>query len=258
MNNEVDIEILNDKNNEASIIVSLNELNSLNIIINDDNCRDNYVNEICDILQKDGIKFKLVNGSTNLKEDNSIIITLDQQYVAGYAAIVFAPLINNGKDNSDALVLSASAAFKKNGIFIDGISCGQIGFRENEKGEIVERGQSMTEQHLSDFQNNSFVTIALGTQDINPSVVATSIEETLARYYSYIKSNRSKEDLIYCVEKDQDYNAIAKILNTSSDILDSFNKTADDNILLTGETIINPIITNIIEFDEQSSVHIDK
>ena len=44
-----------------------------------------------DILQKDGIKFKLVNGSTNLKEENSIIITLDQQYVAGYATIVFAP-----------------------------------------------------------------------------------------------------------------------------------------------------------------------
>ena len=29
MNNEVDIEILNDKNKETSIIVSLNELNSL-------------------------------------------------------------------------------------------------------------------------------------------------------------------------------------------------------------------------------------
>lgn len=239
---------------ETSIIVSIRELNNLNIIINDDNCRDNFVNEICEILQFNGIKFKFITGCENIDDDNSIVITLDQQYVAGYAMMIFAPLNNNRTGNSDALALSAKAAFKNNGFIIDGIACGQIGFKQNENGEVSERVPTKTESHLEKYTNNNFVTIALGTQDTNASTVAASIEEMLVRYYSYVNSNREKTDLIYCVEKKQNYDDIASILGTTSESLDFYNSTSDEKVLLTGETIINPIVEDIKEFDDQISV----
>ena len=56
--------------------------------------------------------------------------------------------------------------------------------------------------------------------------------------------------MIYCVEDGQGYDDIANILGCSSNELDTFNRTSDEKMLLAGETIINPLVGEIREFDE--------
>ena len=83
------------------------------------------------------IKFTFTRDSENIDVDNAVVITLDQEYMAGPATVVFAPLENGRIGNSDALALAAQKAFYEKGFLVDGILCGQMGFRENEDGSVT-------------------------------------------------------------------------------------------------------------------------
>ena len=245
---------------EDPINVSLEEINSLNIIINDNNCREDFINSVCEELDKDGINFLFTRNSENINVDNAVVITLDQEYMAGPATVVFAPLENGRIGNSDALALAAQNAFYEKGFLVDGIFCGQMGFRENEDGTVSERIPTPTEVAVGKDKNTSFVTISFGTQNTHAGLTASSIEAMLTRYYSYINAGYENEDLIYCVEEGQDYEDIGNILNSDASSLDSFNDTADENLLLVGETIINPISAQRREFNKHvpTNLYVDK
>ena len=245
---------------EEPINVSLEEINSLNIIINDSNCSESFITSVCEELDKDGIKFTYTTDCKNIDVDNSVIVTLDQQYSAGPSTIVIAPLENGRLGNSDALALAAKTAFYEKGFLIDGIMCGQFGFRENENGTISERVPTETEEAIGQDKNTSFVTISFGTQNTHAGLTAASIEAMLTRYYSYINGEYGYEDLIYCVEDGEDYGSIADKLGTTSSLLDLYNDTADESMLLTGETIINPQVENRREFNKHvpTNLYIDK
>lgn len=255
-----DEEVIVPYEQEEPINVSLEEINSLNIIINDSNCREDFINDVCEELDKDGIKYTFTKNSKDIDIDNAVVITLDQQYMAGPATVVFAPLENGRMGNSDALALAAEKAFYEKGFLVDGIVCGQIGFRENENGTISERIPTQTEDAVGKDKNTSFVTISFGTQNTHAGLTASSIEAMLTRYYSYIKSGYEYEDLIYCVEAGENYDDIAKKLDTSSEELDEFNDTTDESMLLTGETIVNPIVEERREFNKHvpTNLYVDK
>lgn len=245
---------------EDPINVSLEQINSLNIIINDSNCREDFINSVCEELDRDGIKFTFTRDNENINVDNSVVITLDQEYMAGPATVVFAPLENGRIGNSDALALAAQKAFYEKGFLIDGILCGQMGFRENEDGTISERIPTSTESTVGKDKNTSFVTISFGTQNTHAGLTASSIEAMLTRYYSYINAGYGNEDLIYCVEDGQDYEDIAAVLDTDAESLDYYNKTSDENLLLTGETIVNPVANQRREFNKHvpTNLYVDK
>ena len=245
---------------EDPINVSLEQINSLNIIINDSNCREDFINSVCEELDRDGIKFTFTRDNENIDVDNAVVITLDQEYMAGPATVVFAPLENGRIGNSDALALAAQKAFYEKGFLIDGILCGQMGFRENEDGTISERIPTSTESNVGKDKNTSFVTISFGTQNTHAGLTASSIEAMLTRYYSYIKAGYGNEDLIYCVEDGQDYEDIAAVLDTDAESLDYYNKTSDENLLLTGETIVNPVANQRREFNKHvpTNLYVDK
>ena len=245
---------------EDPINVSLEQINSLNIIINDSNCREDFINGVCEELDRDGIKFTFSRNGENINVDSAVVITLDQQYMAGPGTVVFAPLENGRIGNSDALALAAEKAFYEKGFLVDGIACGQMGFRENENGTISERVPTETESLVSKDKNTSFVTISFGTQNTHAGLTAASIESMLTRYYSYINADYGQEDLIYCVENGQDYHIIGDILGSDPDTLDNFNDTSDESILLPGETILNPITSQRREFDKHvpTNLYVDK
>ena len=233
-----------------SISVSIDDINDMNIVINDANCMDEFINSVCQELETDGIKFTYTSDCQDISEYDGLVITLDQQYMAGPATGVFAPLDNEVMGNSDALAIACEKAFINSGILVDGIHCGQMGFRENEDGSISERVPTPTEEVMGKFTNASYVTISLGTSNSDPIEVAHSLETALARFCSFTKNNTNNIDLIYCVEDGQGYEDVANILGCAADELDSFNRTSDEKMLLAGETLVNPLVAEIREFDE--------
>lgn len=247
-------------NQENSINVSLEEINSMNIIINDSNCREDFINKVCEKLDRDGIKYSYTKNGDDIDKDNTIVITLDQQYMAGPAAVIFAPLENDRNGNSDALALAAERAFYENGFLVDGIACGQMGFRENDNGTISERIPTQTEETISQDTNASFITISFGTQNTHAGLAAASIEATLTRYHSYIHGEFSNQDLIYCVEQGDNYDIIAQKFGVSKEVVENFNQTSDEVILLTGETIINPAVKEMRAFNKHipTNLYTDK
>ena len=80
-----------------SIPVILNvpseSINSMNIIINDDQCSDSFFQEVCSELQKDGLVFEVTSNNQNINQDNHVVITIDQQYHSGTSNYIFPLLI---------------------------------------------------------------------------------------------------------------------------------------------------------------------
>ena len=245
---------------EDPINVSLEEINSLNIIINDNDCREDFINKVCEELDRDGIKYTFTRNCEGIDVDGAVVITLDQQYMAGPATVIFAPLQNGRIGNSDALALAAQRAFYEKGFLVDGVACGMMGFRENENGTISERIPTDTESSIGLDKNTSFVTISFGTQNTHAGLTASSIEALLTRYYSYITSGYDYSDLIYCVEDGEDYSDIAEKLDTTGSVLFKYNGSNDESILLTGDALVNPIAGTIREFDKHvpTNLYVDK
>lgn len=259
INIEKDVEVI-EPTQKDPINASLDDINSMNIIINDADCMGEFMNSVCQELENDGIKFTYTNNCQNIDVDGAVIFTLDQQYMAGPNTAVFAPLENGRLGNSDALALAVEKSLYEKGFLVDKIACGQIGFRENEDGTISERVPTATEEAIGDYTDASYVTVSFGTSNNHVGAVAHAIEGALTRYYSYISSNYGNNDLIYCVEPGQDYNDVANILGTTSDMIDIYNNMVSSDILLTGETIINPNVGEIREFNQSVStnLYVDK
>ena len=253
-------EVIIPSKQEDPINISIEEINNLYIIINDNDCREDFINAVCEELDNDGIKFTFTRNGENIDVDGAVVITLDQQYMAGPGTVVFAPLENGRLGYSDALAIAAQKAFYEKGFLIDGIACGQMGFRENEDGTVSERIPTPTEVAVGKDKNTSFVTISFGTQNTHAGLTASSIEAMLTRYYSYITSGYDYSDLIYCVEDGEDYGDIAEKLDTTGSVLFKYNGSNDESILLTGDALVNPIAGTIREFDKHvpTNLYVDK
>ena len=98
-----------------AVSVSVSEVNDLNIIINGGNCSDSFVSGIAEELAEDGINVSWAQDLEGMNTDNSIVITLDQQYISGPGMMIIAPCDNDRLGNSDALVLAMDAAFDEKG-----------------------------------------------------------------------------------------------------------------------------------------------
>ena len=112
--------------------ITLDDLNSLNIIINDSDCSNSFMNAICEDLIEKGLKFQYSNNENNFTTDHAVIISLDQQYISGPKMAILAPYKNGRNDKSDQLVLAANAAFQNVGVESVGIYCGKKGLRKTE------------------------------------------------------------------------------------------------------------------------------
>ena len=152
--------------------------------------------------------------------------------------------------------MAAFRAFYEKGFIVDGVSCGKIGFKENEDGTVSERIPTPTENAIGKDKISSFVTISFGTQNTPPTLVASALENMLTRYYAYNVDYSIKEDLIYCVQKDDSYEIISKKMGASSEEINNYNDTIDKSILLPGETLVNPQIENIRAFSQHVPINL--
>jgi len=234
---------------DMSLDISLDEINSMNIILNDNNCSNTFFDEVCNKLREDGIKFTSVKNNDKINEKADIVITLDQQYMAGPDTVILASYNNNQENNSDALVLALNTAFDEYGFFMAPISSGVFGYRETEYG-VSERIPTSTEENV--HENTSYATISFGSLNVSSELTVSGIEGALVRYCSYIKKDNNDNDLIYRVERNESLDDIKVKLNGQ-------NIKPNTNIM-ENQTIINPVVKNIPEFDKHVpySLYVEK
>lgn len=236
---------------EDSIEADLDQINSLNIIINDSDCSDTFMAEVYSELESDGVVFNKSRNCEAINVDNSVVITLDQQYVSGPGMLIISSCSNDRIGNSDALALSMDTAFDEKGFLTDGIESGIRGFRE-ENNVIVNRIPSKTEETISKDKNTSFVTIAFGTDNINSNLVVSAIENGLTRYHSYL-NNKTDDDLLFRATNDEDINKYAEMFNTTADYIRIKNNIYGD-IVPADTTIKNPKVDLIRQFNKNVPV----
>lgn len=238
---------------EAPVEATLDQINSLNIIINDNDCADSFITDIYEKLEEDGIQFKKTIGDKGVQDNDAVVITLDQQYMAGPGVMVLAPYYNDNKGSSDALALALDTALYEKGFLTQGIECGIRGYREDEDGNVLQRIPTSTEEKIGKNTNSSYATITFGTQNANTELVTSAIENALARYYSYVSTYNLQEDLIYRAQKDETLEELAKKYNTTRDYLKVRNNIITSEVQ-TDTAIKSPKLDNIREFDHNVPV----
>ena len=210
-----------------AVSISVSEVNDLNIIINGGNCSDSFVSGIAEELAEDGIYVSWTQDLEGMNTDNSIVITLDQQYISGPGMVIVAPYQNGRNDNSDALALSMQAGFNELGFFADEIQCGRTGYEELEDGTVVEMVRSNTEKAVG--PNTSFVELCFGTQNTSAELVGKAIKLSVARFANYLKNEKVSDDLLFRIDEPEMYgdemlpeNTVLKSDSTLT--IDSFDK----------------------------------
>jgi len=242
---------------EISTSVTKDRINEMNLILNDQDCSDTFFEEVCTKLEEDGISFVRAKDGNDISSDSSVIVTLDQQYSSGSDTIIFAPHDNARLGNSDSLALSMQAAFQQNGFLGNKITCGKIGYREDENGNVSRSIPTDTEEALENDSDTSFVTISFGTQNVNSQWVAKSIENGLARQSYYLDNYDSDTDLIYRANLDDSVEVIADYFDSDVNSLNNFNGI-QDHVAVDSQAIINPNVGKMDVFNSNSQFSIDE
>ena len=231
-----------------SIQVSIDDVNDLHIIMNDSDCSNSFFDDVCSYLSSKGLNFDITRNCVNIDEDDYTIITLDQQYNSGFESIIFAPYDNTRLGDSDSLALSMMAAMKQNGIIVDGIISGKVGFRKDEAGNISTIIPTESEEKIDSGKSTSFVTISLGTQNITAEMVGEAIMSALMRQRFYLDHYDNHTDLLYRSDSGEDVSMVAQYFGSTVGELADVNSLKDSNIL-EAQTIINPNIREISPFN---------
>ena len=238
--------------------VNLDEVNSMNLIINDNKFSSNLFNEICEKLHDDGLSFTVVHDCEGIDVDEAVVITLDQQYLSGPGMVIFAPNDNERLGDSDALALAMESGFKENDFEVDAVNAGKIGYKESKMGGFQSRIATSTENAIGTDKNTSFVTVAFGTNNFDVRNVADSIESALARYAYYQHEKAYGEDLIYRIEGGDMMGDLQKRFDgvSSREILD-YNNLENENRIPMDQTLKNPNVENMIAFSDNNLISLN-
>ena len=235
--------------------ISIDDINDMNLILNDQDCSDTFFQEVAGQLREDGIQFIITRDGNGINENNSTIVTLDQQYSAGPGTIIFAPYDNARVGQSDSLALAMNTAFKQNGFIVGDILCGQTGYKQDEDGTVYTFFPTDTEEKIDEAFDSSFVTISFGTQNQNGTWVAKSIENGLARQNYHLKSDDSSTDLIYRANSGDSIEDVTNYFGTDAHQLRSFNQLSDP-FFADHQTVVNPSVENMNSFDSNGMFQI--
>ncbi len=254
-NDEISVQDLFTSNDKKSI--SDEEIESLNVIIQNNDCGDSFFQKVCDTLEEDHIPFKKVSGPLGEDIDNSTIVTLDMQYSAGAGTLIFAPVDNTRAGYSDSLALAMKAGLMENGLEHLYIVSGMTGFREDEFGNVSQFVPTPTEEQVGDHFNTNFVTLSFGTYNVDPKKVAKGIESGLARHKSYLNHYDAGADLIYKSRSGEDVNVVADYFSTSVRDLCSYNRIKAMDAL-EERAIVNPNVQQMDVFQSTVPFQIEK
>ena len=228
-----------------------NDANSTNIIINDCDCSDTFFIELCSLLNESGIDFTTTRKCNGIGVDGSTVITIDQQYNAGKSTMIFAPYDNTRTGYSDSLALAMQAAFNQNGQEVSKLYCGKVGYYEDNNGNISRSCPTETEQAIDSLSEVSFITIALGTECKDASLIAEIIKNGIVRQKYYLDNYDKNADLVYRASKNDSIENVAEYFSSDIGNLSLINNIKDA-AFQDSQAVINPNVIGMPVFDKNS------
>lgn len=237
---------------------SINDHN--NVVLNNRNCNDSFVNSICSNLEEDGLDFTLIRNFSGLEDAcqdisrRNIVITFNQDYYSGTGMIILA---NNGENRSLSADLLAVAFAKEAPICdvkYDGMYAGKKGYAPG--GRQI-RVKTTTEELTEAMPNTDSITLCFGTNNTTDTRdIATMIISAIAAKDLAEESEFLPKKVMHKISSDDDLDDIARDFNTTTANILNYNKL-DISRLDVNNLILNPGIENIPVFSE-SDISIEK
>lgn len=178
---------------DSTLEVSIDDINdSLNLIINDNDCGNAFFENFCQSLENQGVEFLTSRANNNINYKNSTVITLDQQMVAGEGIALVGPQKDGTANHSEALLMSMLVTLHNNGWEANAIA-GISQYQSLDNGTVIYTTvPSPTEQIAT--ESDAQITVAVGTMPINATTekLVKDIIVALGRY-SYYLMNEAKD-----------------------------------------------------------------
>lgn len=171
---------------DHTVEVSIDDINELNLIFNDNDCGNAFFNEFCETLKRQGLQFTTSKQNDNLMYDNATVVTLDQQMIAGESVAFIGPCQAGTANHSEALLKSMQMTFHQRGWDTDSLA-GVMQYVPYNDEEIYNVVPSKTESSV--LPDTTYITVSFGTmpEGFKVEKVAEDTLLSLARYRHYLE-----------------------------------------------------------------------
>lgn len=192
VNNDLDSMVF-----DSTLEVSIDDINeNLSLVINDNDCGNAFFENFCQSLEEQGIEFITSRANDNLDYENSTVITLDQQMVAGEGIALVGPQKDGTANHSEALLMSMLVTLHNNGWEANAIA-GISQYQSLDNGDVIYTTvPSPTEQAAT--KSDAQITVAIGTMpaDATTEKLAKDITVALGRYSYYLMNDAKDVEII--------------------------------------------------------------
>ena len=192
VNNDLDSMV-----SDSTLEVSIDDINdNLSLIINDNDCGNAFFEDFCQSLEEQGIEFLTSQANDNLDYENSTVITLDQQMVAGEGIALVGPQKDGTANHSEALLMSMLVTLHNDGWEANAIA-GISQYQSLDNGDVIYTTvPSPTEQMAT--KSDAQITVAIGTMptDATTEKLAKDVTVALGRYSHYLMNDAKDVEII--------------------------------------------------------------
>lgn len=192
VNNDLDSMV-----SDSTLKVSIDDINdNLSLIINDNDCGNAFFEDFCQSLEEQGIEFLTSQANDNLDYENSTVITLDQQMVAGEGIALVGPQKDGTANHSEALLMSMLVTLHNDGWDANAIA-GISQYQSLDNGDVIYTTvPSPTEQMAT--KSDAQITVAIGTMptDATTEKLAKDVTVALGRYSNYLINDEKHVEIV--------------------------------------------------------------
>ena len=168
----------------------------MSLIINDNDCGNAFFEDFCQSLEEQGIEFLTSQANDNLDYENSTVITLDQQMVAGEGIALVGPQKDGTANHSEALLMSMLVTLHNDGWDANAIA-GISQYQSLDNGDVIYTTvPSPTEQMAT--KSDAQITVAIGTMptDATTEKLAKDVTVALGRYSNYLINDEKHVEIV--------------------------------------------------------------
>ena len=182
---------------DNTLEVSIDDINdNLSLIINDNDCGNAFFEDFCQSLEEQGIEFRTSRSNDNLDYENSTVITLDQQMVAGEGIALVGPQKDGTANHSEALLMSMLVTLHNDGWEANAIA-GIPQYQSLDNGDVIYTTvPSPTEQAAT--KSDAQITLAIGTMPADATIdkLVKDVTVALGRYSNYLINDEKHVEIV--------------------------------------------------------------
>lgn len=230
-------------NADCELTTSIDKINDSELIIlHNSNCDEKFFIAVCEYLKCTDLIFITNRDTEQVKCNRGILISLDLDYNIGNHTMIFAPLDNDRKGNSDLLTLSMYAAFNHRDFEVNGIHSGKVDIGDGDENYTVTYERFNCEEDIEPARNISMTTIAFCIYDVfSVKDIARCILDGILRYEYYLDNIHNNDDLLYRAHTNENIKDIADVFNCDKKQLASYNQL-DEEVTSSPQVLVNPVV----------------